>query len=159
MRKIKTFGLLIIFVLFSACGYKSIYTEDRGSFKINEIKFEGDQALNNITNKRFQKYFLPINLQSDLEIKEFSLNINSSSTRNILTRSSTGKVGMFELIITLDVKTFSDGELLLEKSFSAKNVYNNESNKFALSQYEKVIKKELLNKLIDEIINYINNIK
>ena len=158
MKKIKTFGLLVIFVFFSACGYKSIYSEDRGSFKINEIKFEGERALNNITNKRFQKYFLPINLQSDLERKEFSLNINSSSTRNILTRNSAGKVGMFELIITLDVKTFSNGELLLEKSFSAKNIYNNESNKFALSQYEKIMKKELLNKLIDEVINYINNV-
>ncbi len=158
MKKIKTFSLLIIFILFSACGYKSIYSEDQGSFKINEIKFEGDQALNNIANKRFQKYLLPINLQSDIERKEFSLNINSSSTRNILTRNSAGKVEMFELIITLDVKTFSDGELLLEKSFSAKNIYNNESNKFALSQYEKIIKKELLNKLIDGVINYINNV-
>ena len=158
MKKIKTFSLLIIFILFSAFVYKSIYSEDQGSFKINEIKFEGDQALNNIANKRFQKYLLPINLQSDIERKEFSLNINSSSTRNILTRNSAGKVEMFELIITLDVKTFSDGELLLEKSFSAKNIYNNESNKFALSQYEKIIKKELLNKLIDGVINYINNV-
>tara|TARA_B100000787_G_C16042136_1_gene227441 strand:- start:204 stop:680 length:477 start_codon:yes stop_codon:yes gene_type:complete len=158
MIKIKIFIILIAFIFLGACGYKSIYDDKQGGFIITEIKFEGDKTLNNITSRRFQNYLLQNNDLSNIDIKEFILDIESSTSRNILTRNSAGKVSMFELTVNLEVKIFNEKGLLFEKSFSAKNLYNNESNKFALSQYEKIIKKELLEKLIDELINYLSNI-
>jgi len=47
------------------------------------------------------------------------------------------------------------GKTNFEKSFE----YNNKSNKFDLKQYEKNIKDNLIKKLSDEIIRYLNSLK
>ena len=44
-------------------------------------------------------------------------------------------------------------------NFEEKFEYNNKSNKFDLKQYEKNIKNNLISKLSDKIIKYLNSVK
>ena len=53
-----------------------------------------------------------------------------------------------------------ESEILKNKiNFEEKFEYNNKSNKFDLSKYEKNIKDNLISKLSYEIIKYLNSLK
>ena len=57
--------------------------------------------------------------------------------------------------VKLNVETANEGEEY-EKIFTTNTSYKNSDNKFSLSQYETIMKKNITNRIVNNIKNYLN---
>jgi hypothetical protein len=147
MKKI----LLISIFLITSCGYQPIYlNKNPDNFIFKKITTSGEKTLNrkivNIasmsegSDKMFKNELI---LKSKIEIEETS-------------RNSKGQVSSFRSIITVNL-TIKNNELIVKnKVFVGDFSYNNRDNKFDLVEYQDEVKNNILNKIIEEIIIYIN---
>ena len=85
--------------------------------------------------------------------RTFDLNINSNETRNVLSKDSKGDPAILEIVITLNYKLAENKKILVNKSLTQKSTYNNISDKFELSKSEEMLKDNLVENLVSEIIN------
>ena len=144
------FFLIIIFFL-SSCGYQAVYV-----------------------NKNIEKlYFQKINLQGDkfinrrivntLPIKEGDKNQNElfiSSSHQIKqsSKNSKGEVVLFRTIISVNLEMRNkNSEIIQSKNFVKEFTYNNKKNKFELVEYQNSIKNDLTNKIISELMIFLNS--
>lgn len=147
MKKI----LLISIFLITSCGYQPIYlNKNPDNFIFKKITTSGDKTLNrkivNIasmsedSDRMFKNELI---LKSKIEIEETS-------------RNSKGQVSSFRSIITVNL-TIKNNELIVKnKVFVGDFSYNNRDNKFDLVEYQDEVKNNIINKIIEEIIIYIN---
>ena len=56
MIKVKNILILISFILLTSCGYSPILNSEKIDFYFSEIKFEGNQQINNHINNNLKKY-------------------------------------------------------------------------------------------------------
>ena len=147
MKKI----IFIFLFLLSQCGYQPIHLNK--NFSINEfskISFEGNDEINN-------------KIISSLSFKENNLNDNleklfvKSSYKIIETKkSSSGEVQSYKSKIEFYFLIKNQDKIIKEKNFQKELSYNSKENKFDLVQYQNKIKNELVNRIIEDIILYLN---
>ncbi len=145
----KTFFILLFFI--SSCGYQPVYlNKDLENFKFKKIILED----NNYINKK---------IVNTLSIKESDENekelfISSLSEIQGTSKNSKGQVESFRTIVTvnLKIKNISNKTTQIKK-FQKEFTYNNKQNKFELVEYQNFIKDELINKIINDIIIYLNS--
>ena len=145
----KTFFILLFFI--SSCGYQPVYlNKDLENFKFKKIILED----NNYINKK---------IVNTLSIKESDENekelfISSLSEIQGTSKNSKGQVESFRTTVTvnLKIKNISNKTTQIKK-FQKEFTYNNKQNKFELVEYQNFIKDELINKIINDIIIYLNS--
>ena len=144
--------ILIIFILFlSQCGFQPIYLGKNFSMnEFNSISFEGDKEIN-------QKII------NSLSFKENQNNINldallvKSSYRIIETKkNSSGKVESYKSLIEFNLIIKNKEKIITDKIFSKELSYDSKDNKFDLVQYQNKIKNDLINRIIEDIILFLN---
>tara|TARA_B110001452_G_scaffold263788_1_gene265752 strand:+ start:649 stop:1095 length:447 start_codon:yes stop_codon:yes gene_type:complete len=147
MKKI----LLISIFLITSCGYQPIYlNKNPDNFIFKKITTSGDKTLNrkivniaSISEDSDRMFKNELILKSKIEIEETS-------------RNSKGQVSSFRSIITVNL-TIKNNELIVKnKVFVGDFSYNNRDNKFDLVEYQDEVKNNIINKIIEEIIIYIN---
>ena len=147
MKKITTY--LIIFLLFSSCGYQSIYVGNNTNFSFNKSNALGDIKISKDIIKNLN------NLESD--DGEYELTIESIYKKDISSKNKKGDPEVFN--ISLDVKlVLKKDNVILENKFREKLSYNNMKSKFELKQYERNLRSNLLDKIIQDILIYLNTI-
>ena len=67
-----------------------------------------------------------------------------------------GNPSRYKMTVRLNLKTTDDLNKKVEKGFFKQFDYNSNSNKFALSQYEKDIEIILIEKVIEAVIRYLS---
>ena len=142
--------LIIIFIILNSCGYKAVYSNKNINFNIINIKKLETNKLNNIFEKRIKK------LSNSNAINQFVLEIDSKKDISIVSKDSMGNPSRYKMTIILNLKTIDDQNKKVEKEFFKQFDYNSNSNKFALSQYEKDIEIILIEKVIEEVIRYLS---
>ena len=144
--------ILIIFILFlSQCGFQPIYLGKNFSMnEFNSISYEGDKEIN-------QKII------NSLSFKENQNNINldallvKSSYRIIETKkNSSGKVESYKSLIEFNLIIKNKEKIINDKIFSKELSYDSKDNKFDLVQYQNKIKNDLINRIIEDIILFLN---
>ena len=144
--------ILIIFILFlSQCGFQPIYLGKKFSMnEFNSISYEGDKEIN-------QKII------NSLSFKENQNNINldallvKSSYRIIETKkNSSGKVESYKSLIEFNLIIKNKEKIITDKIFSKELSYDSKDNKFDLVQYQNKIKNDLINRIIEDIILFLN---
>ena len=145
----KTFFILLFFI--SSCGYQPVYlNKDLENFKFKKIILED----NNYINKKI------VNTLSIKESDENEKELFISSLYEIqgTSKNSKGQVESFRTIVTvnLKIKNISNQTTQIKK-FQKEFTYNNKQNKFELVEYQNFIKDELINKIINDIIIYLNS--
>tara|TARA_B100000886_G_scaffold324492_1_gene269215 strand:+ start:303 stop:779 length:477 start_codon:yes stop_codon:yes gene_type:complete len=147
---------IILFLLFgiTSCSYKPIFLEKNYDFQITEIFLVGDKDINrNIQNKlKFIKN------NDSKNKKSYTININSTKNREIVSKDSKGDPVKFELIILVEYKIISKNNILLDNKIESKNIYNNDSDQFKLEQTEDIILQNLSESIGDNIISSIINL-
>ena len=88
----------------------------------------------------------------------FNLSLNSRETKNVLSRDSKGDPNILELVINLNYKLSTNGKILVNKSLTQRSSYNNISDKFELSKSEDILKDNLVENLVSDIINSATNL-
>ena len=153
---IKKTLLFVIFILITSCGYEPMLSKKNVNdynFSLNKISFQGDKVINIKVKEKLNNYTL------DKTIKNFSLLINSTSNKKVLAKNLKGDPTNFKNITTLYVDVLINdvvkNRLKCEASFN----YNNSNNKFDLKKYEKEIKKNLAETMVNKLIFKLSNIQ
>ena len=145
----KALFILLFFII--GCGYQPVYqNKNIGSFEFSKIILSG----NNDINRK---------IIDTLSIKESKnnfnkLNIFSSYDVKIASKDATGQASTFKttILVKLSIENTNDkskGEKIFLKEFT----YNNKEKKIELVEYQNSIKNDLINKIISEIIIYLNS--
>ena len=144
----KIFVLILLFSL-QSCGYEAMYLK-KIDFKEKIKSFEtlGDKKIN-------RNIISSLNLKNQNKTKGYKLIINSSKTLQIISKDKAGNSSVYKTLIVVKVSLIDNGETLKEKIFNEQFTYNNIKNKFSLSQYQKEIEINLINKIIDEVIIFL----
>lgn len=144
MRKI----LLLLFLV-SACGYQPLYTQ-KEEILFNKITLIGNKKIN---RKIISSTAIRVDQNNTLN-REIILD----SKKNITTtsRDAKGQPATFksQIIVSLVIKT--DDKIIKEKVFNETFDYNNITNKYDLSVYQTDIENNLINRIVEDLIIFIN---
>ena len=145
------FFLIIIFL--HGCGFEPIFsTKNINKVKlvsIDEVNFTRYSDLNNLFLRKF-RYF-----QKDEEnLKKFNLTLNINETKKIVSKNKLGDPETFNMEIIVDVViTNSENNVLNPRTIRKNKNYNNLNNKFDLKQEENIIKNNIVDEIVNEILN------
>jgi hypothetical protein len=147
MKKI----LIIFFLFITACGYQPLFTtKDPNNFTFKKIELTGDKKINN-------------KIVSALSLKENSTNnslnditLESKKEIKATSKNSKGQTTSFKSTVSLTATVIFKGKSVKKKVFVKDFSYNNLKNKFNLSEYQDQIEDNLTEKIIEELIIFIN---
>jgi len=155
---VRIISIIFSFLLLLNCGYEPIYSkkkiEKNYNFSIEEITFLNQNTINQVIKNNLLNYF-----NHEEKLKKLSLEINTNTNKTITLRNKQGNIEIFSMEITVDVKIHENETLINYKRFKENFKYKNQSNKFSLEKYEKVIQKNLITKISNNIIIYLFTIE
>ena len=147
-------SIIILSVILTNCGFKSIYKTKNNNFEIVEI-------INKNENKNsFAIEKLITSLSNQDAVKKIKLELDYKQTFSTILKDSKGDPSKNKLSISvgLVVKNERDN-VLTNKNFSEEFSYDVQSNKFNMSQYEDSITSNLNNKISNDIIFLLRTLK
>ena len=152
---IKKLTLILIFLAITGCGYEPIYSKkDTLNISINKIEFEGEKKIN---RKIISLADLKVNNNKQYS---YTVNLNSKKISEIIAKDKSGNASIFRTTINV-ILTLKDpkdnNQITKKKSFSSSFTYNNIENKFDLLQYRGTIDENLINRIAEEIIIFLNS--
>ena len=149
IRKVLNLSFLLILLIVNGCGFKPMLAGSDYDFSIKVKNSSGNEEI----NSKIQNKLKMLNGTK----RTFDLNINSNETRNVLSKDSKGDPAILEIVISLNYKLAENKKILVNKSLTQKSTYNNISDKFELSKSEEMLKDNLVENLVSEIINSASN--
>lgn len=143
--------LILLLFFFMSCGYQPLLMNNKDNFKFQEIILTGDSEIGDI-------------ISSALSLKEIKTNnllnklrLNSKKETYDTSKDSKGKVSSYRTTITVSLSILNGKDKIIkEKTISKNFLFNVKDNKFKLKNYRAEIEKNLINKIIEEIITYTN---
>ena len=151
---IKKLFLIWAFLFLANCGYQSVYFQnDETLIKINKIKFEGDEKIN-------RKILSLTGLKESSNFTDsYLLIINSKKNKDIASKNSAGNTTSYKISIDINISLvdpINSEKIIKSKMFNSSFTYNNNQNKFELSQDEKNILNSLIEAASKKIVMYLS---
>ena len=150
LKKLLPFFLIIIFL--NNCGYTPRYALNQNlNFTIELFELTGDREFNNFLKSKLTRF----KKNKDVNKKSYKLNLETEYKKNIKSRDSTGLAEKYELVII--VNAIVQSELIEPKKliFEEKFIMNKFDDPFEEKNYEKVIKENFSDIILDRIILYL----
>ena len=155
---VRIISIIFSFLLLLNCGYEPMYSKKNikknYNFSIKEITFVNQNTINQLIKNNLLNYF-----NQEEKIKKFSLKINTNTNKTATLRNKQGNIEIFAMEITVDVKVHENETLINYKKFKENFKYKNQSDKFSLEKYEKIIQNNLITKISNNIIIYLFTIE
>ena len=153
MMKIFKLNYLILFFFFIvSCGYQPLYSNKETNFYIHKINSFGDKKINKILINKLELY-------KDKNGKnKIELEINSKINKTTTSKDTKGNPKTFRIEIIYQIKVTKEEKIYLEKIFLKSSNYNNSSKKFELKQYEENLKINLIDKISEDIVGYLQTL-
>ncbi len=145
-----TVSLFILLFFLNGCGFKPILAGSDYNFLIKIDSMSGNGEINSKIESKLKVL--------DGTKKLFNLSLNSRETKNVLSKDSKGDPNILELVINLNYKLSTNGKILVNKNLTQRSSYNNISDKFELSKSEDILKDNLVENLVSDIINSATNL-
>ena len=149
MKIFKLNYLILSFFFIVSCGYQPLYSNKETNFYIYKINSFGDKIINKALINRLEIYK---NTNSN---KKIELEINSKINKTTTSKDTKGNPKTFRIEIISQIKVIKEEEINLDKIFSKSTNYNNSSKKFELKQYEENLKINLIDKISEDIVGYL----
>ena len=143
-------SLFILLFFLNGCGFKPILTESDYNFLIRIDSMSGNGELNSKIENKLKVL--------DGTKKLFNLSLNSRENKNVLSKDAKGDPNILELVINLNYILSTNGKILVNKSLTQRSSYNNISDKFELRKSEDILKDNLVENLVSDIINSARNL-
>ena len=141
---------LLLFIL-TSCGYQPLYSKKESKILVvNELEQIGDANINESIVSA-----LSINVDKNLLLTN-KITLENKKTIIETSKNKKGQPDSFKMVIDFKFILSDNGSILNEKFISEEFSYKNKENKFDLSQYEMNIEQNLINKIIERLIVYIN---
>ena len=143
-------NIIIIFLIFFFiinCGYKPLNSSKNLNVSISKINFSGEEKINKIIKNNLKTYL-------NLENRSKKINLNISSQKDIITisKDSKGDPLNLKMEINIEIEYFMNDDLINKNQFRESFQYSNSENKYDLNNYERTIEKNLINKIVQNII-------
>ena len=141
--------IFLLFFFITACGYQPLYV-NKSEIKFGEIIVLGDKQVN-------RKIISSLALKKD-QSNSFKNQIifNSKIEIKATSRDSKGKPSTFQTKLDVKVTIKENNKIVKEKIFTESFNYNNIENKYDLSSYQNDVEKNLINKLVENLMIFIN---
>ena len=151
---IKKLFLISAFLFLANCGYQSVYFKnDDTLIKISKIKFEGDEKIN-------RKIISLTGLKESSDFSDsYLLILNSKKKKDISSKNSAGNATSYKISIDINISIvdpINNKKIIKSKVFNSSFTYNNNQNKFELSQDEKNILNNLIESASKKIVMYLS---
>ena len=121
-------------------------------------KFKKDTWVNGKIVKNFennlQKY-----LKNEDRTRKLNLKINNDITKDDSSKDKQGNAQIFSMEIIFDLEVVENNIIVGKRKFNKTFEYNNQSNKFNLTQYENNLKKSLVSEISKDIVLYLYSLK
>ena len=153
---LKKISPLIIFLFLVSCGYQAMHSLENRinyNFSINEIKFTGNRDINIKIKNDLNSFYLV------KQERNFNLDIESENKKLVLVKDSKGNSVSFKNILTIKVKISNQNKKIDTISFEETFEYNNNTNKIELRRYEKEIKNNLTETMVNNLIFELSKIR
>lgn len=141
MKKIN----LIIFLFLISCGYTPINKLIDKNYSISEFEINGNNQVNTIIRKDFIKY-----KDTNFE-KQFQIKLSSQIVKATNSKNEAGTNSNLSIKIIVDLEILENNASIKDLNFVELINYNSLDNKFELKQYEKILIKNLTNKILEKI--------
>ena len=147
----KIFYFLLIVAL-SGCGYESIYfNNNKLNLPIKEFELTGDKNVN-------RKIISILNLKKDnSKNTNYVLRLDSQKLLETAAKDKAGNATIFKTSLKVKIQLTKNGKLINEKTFDDSFTCSNSEDKFNLSQYQKSIEENLIDKISEKIIFFLSN--
>ena len=145
IKKIIIFIFISTFLLYS-CGFKSVYSVKNTNFRFSEIKTNDQNVSTNLRNKLSNYY------STDEDKVDYKINLNLSKNRTVKSKNKKGEALVYSIIISGDILIYRNEDLLSTVIVNEFFDYQNTSNKFDLSEYEKNIERNLILNIANDLI-------
>ena len=149
--KLKIFSLVVIFFL-SSCGFKPIYSSKGQNFTVGNVNLVGDKKLVKYFETRIKRF----KGKSD---REYDLDVKLDVAKNIISKDKKGDPSIFSIQVSLKMILKQSNKPDTSKTFVQNTNYNNITNKFDLKKHERNLEKQLIDKIIEDFIFYIQSIQ
>ena len=147
--------ILLIFILIaiSGCGFNPIYSQNDNSVinQIYKIEKKGDDFIN-------RKILNNLNITTNNNKSNYLFEIDSNYFKKGITKDKANNITNYLMQIDVNIKIINFEKNKIEKNFTSNFTYNNQSDKFELLNYEKTIKNDLISKVSNEILLFINSV-
>ena len=149
MKIFKLNYLILSFFFIVSCGYQPLYSNKATNFYIYKINSFGDKKINKALINKLEIY------RDKNSNKKIELEINSKINKTTTSKDTKGNPKTFRIEIIYQIKVIEGEKINLDKIFSKSANYNNSSKKFELKQYEENLKINLINKISEDIVGYL----
>ena len=148
---IKKIIFFLLILSLTSCGYQPIFTKKNyDTLVIKEYQLAGDKIIN-------RKLVSLLNLRKNIQLESsYILSLDSAKKLETVAKDKTGRTSVFKTSITVSIKLNENKTLIKEKIFNKTYTYDNTENKFDLMQYQRDIEKNILDKISEEIIIFLN---
>lgn len=143
---------LVLFFLLISCGYQPVYlNQDINKLQFSNINLSGNDQINKqIIN------FLQITEELGVENKTKQLFLNTNYIIYETSKDSKGLTTSYRSEIEVDFTIKIEEEITAQKKFIENFDYNNLDSKFELIEYQNNVKNDLIKKIIEDIILFVN---
>ena len=145
LKKIIVFIFISTFLLYG-CGFESVYNIKNTNFRFSEIKTNDQNASIRLKNSLSNYY------SSDIDKIDYKITLNLSQNRTIKSKNKKGEALVYSIIINGEILIYRNEELVNTVDVNEFFDYQNTSNKFDLSEYEKNIEGNLIFKIANDLI-------
>ena len=141
--------ILIILLFITACGYEPIYI-NKNTISFDKINLIGDEKI----NRKINSIILLNENNSSKPVKEITV----ESTKSIVEASKNpkGQTATYKSSIEIEVIISNNGQIEKQRVFDESFTYNNLENKYNLFNYQKKIEDDLVNKIMEDLVIFIN---
>ena len=147
MKKI----LIIVILILSSCGYQPIYTnKSLNNLEFSEIVLKGEKDLN---RRIVDSLSLKENKSNSLLKK---LEINTNTLIEETSKNTKGQAQTYRTTISVELLIIQKNEIIKSKTFVEDFSYNSRDNKFELVEYQDEVRDDIIKKIIEEIVIYLN---
>ncbi|MDC1032622.1 hypothetical protein OAQ48_00505 [Candidatus Pelagibacter sp.] len=143
--------LLILVIYITGCGYQPIYVNKNiDLLEFSKITLIGDNEIN-------RKIINSLNIKENKTgILGEELVINTSFKIEETSKNSKGQVISYRSSANVNLEITKEKNVISNKTFVQNFTYSNRDNKFDLVEYQNEVKSNISNKIIEEIILFIN---
>ena len=147
---IKKIFFFVAIIMLTNCSFEPIFLKKNTNLIISKLELNGDKKIN-----REIISILNINEKNQSEFG-YKLILNSNKKLEIISKDKAGNPSIYKITLNVNVSLVKEDETIKTKRFNLNFTFNNMKNKFDLSQYQKSIETNLLNKITEEIFIFLN---
>ena len=145
----KLLKTLFLFIFITSCGYQSVLVNKSSNITINKFQKYGEEKSSNKIIKYLDQF--------KKENGEYVVSVDSNFSKDISSKNKKGNPETFSMKLNVEI-VLENADIAINNSFIEIVSYNNKDSKFKLKEFERKLKNNLIEKISQDIVTYIQSL-